>query len=68
MEQQAIDDHAGELARLVAEHRGLDVRVNELEQRVHLTPEEELEIHELKKLKLMKKDQIQDLRSRYGLT
>ncbi len=54
--------HGVDLEKLIAEHRALDERVNDLEQRVHLTPEEELEVHELKKLKLQKKDQIEQAR------
>ncbi len=62
--QQAIENHAAELDKLLNEHRALDARVGQLERMIHLTPEEELELHQLKKAKLAKKDQIQDLRSR----
>ncbi len=62
--QQVIENHAAELEKLLAEHRALDARVNQLERMMHLTPEEELELHQLKKVKLAKKDQIQGLRSR----
>ena len=62
--QQVIENHAAELEKLLAEHRALDSRVNQLERMMHLTPEEELELHQLKKVKLAKKDQIQGLRSR----
>ena len=64
MQHQAIVNHTPDLAQLLSEHRTLDARVNELEQRSHLTADEELEVHELKKLKLLKKDQIQGLQSR----
>jgi uncharacterized protein YdcH (DUF465 family) len=60
--EQMVEDATAELEKLVAEHRDLDLRVDKLEQRVHLTAEEELEVHELKKLKLQKKDQIESLR------
>ena len=65
--QQAIENHGEELDKLLAEHRALDARVNQFEQQFHLTPEEDFELHRLKKLKLQKKDQIQDLRQRSGL-
>jgi uncharacterized protein YdcH (DUF465 family) len=61
--QQATENHAAELEKLLCEHRALDTRVNQLEQQFRLTADEELEIHQLKKLKLQKKDQIQRLRA-----
>jgi uncharacterized protein YdcH (DUF465 family) len=64
MQHQAINtDAMVDLDKLMAEHRALDMRVGELEQRVHLSPDEELEIHQLKKLKLHKKDCIQGMRA-----
>ncbi len=63
--QQAIEHHGQELDKLLAEHRALDAQVCQFEQRVHLTAEEEFELHRLKKLKLQKKDQIQGLRTRH---
>lgn len=59
------DSHEAELERLVSEHRALDTRVQELEHLVHLTGEEELELHQLKKQKLQKKDQIEQLRAQH---
>lgn len=46
------------LDRLVAEHRALERRLTELESHVGLTAAEQLERIEIKKLKLVKKDQI----------
>lgn len=66
MQQQVTDNHAADLDRLLAEHRDLDQRLQELEHQLHLTPEEEMEVHRLKKLKLAKKDEIYNLRTRYG--
>ena len=54
-----------DLDKLVIEHRAIDEQLQELERRVYLTADEELEVHRLKKLKLAKKDQIQSLRTRF---
>ena len=43
---------------LRAEHRQLDQRLNELDNRVWLSPDEEYERKTCQKLKLLKKDQI----------
>ena len=50
-----------DIATLVAEHRALDNRVRKLDKRPYLTPTEQLEIRNLKKLKLAKKDLIASL-------
>jgi uncharacterized protein YdcH (DUF465 family) len=47
-----------DLERLQKEHRELDEKIHEIESHLHLTPEEEVELPRLKKLKLAKKDQI----------
>jgi uncharacterized protein YdcH (DUF465 family) len=65
--QQVTDTPSLQLEKLLAEHRALDERVSQLEHQLFLTPKEELEVHELKKLKLHKKDQILGMRSRLGL-
>jgi uncharacterized protein YdcH (DUF465 family) len=44
-------------------HRTLDTRIQELAQRAHLTPAEQVEVAELKKQKLKLKDEIQALRA-----
>jgi len=46
------------LGRLQQEHRDLDQKIHDIESHVHLTPQEEIELPRLKKLKLAKKDQI----------
>ena len=46
------------LERLEREHADLDRRVREIEGHLHLSAEEQAEEHRLKKLKLLKKDQI----------
>ncbi len=44
---------------LMHEHRTLDAQVSELANKSHLTPEEDLELHRLKKEKLRLKDKIE---------
>ena len=62
--QHSTENPATDLDRLLAEHRALDARVNELERQAHLTADEEREMHRLKKMKLAKKDQILGLQGR----
>lgn len=45
-----------------ARHRALDERLQELARHVYLTPEEQVEVAQLKKQKLKAKDEIQELR------
>ncbi|MBI5577097.1 MAG: YdcH family protein [Deltaproteobacteria bacterium] len=47
-----------EFKNLVHEHRMLDDKLKELDRKVYLTPDEEMERKRLQKLKLAKKDQI----------
>lgn len=54
-----------EFRRLCEEHRDMKRRVEELEAKPHLTPEEEMEEHRLKKVKLAIKDQITEVMSRH---
>jgi uncharacterized protein YdcH (DUF465 family) len=56
--QHSTENPATGLNQLLAEHRALDARVNELERQLHLTADEEREMHNLKKMKLAKKDHI----------
>jgi uncharacterized protein YdcH (DUF465 family) len=46
------------LEQLRAEHRAIEMRLAELEGHLSLTPAEQVERSELKKLKLAKKDQM----------
>lgn len=56
-----------EFERLWNEHQAFDRRVTELEGLPHRTPEEELELKRIKKLKLLDKDKIEArLRSSQG--
>lgn len=54
-----------EFKRLEQEHRNLDNILKELESKRFLTPEDEIEIHNLKKLKLSKKDRMLELIEEY---
>jgi len=51
-----------QLSRLQAKHAELDAKVNDLDRRSHLTADEELRLHQLKKRKLMMKDEIEAVR------
>ncbi len=62
--QHSIENPATDLDKLLAEHRALDARVNELERQFHLTADEEREMLTLKKRKLAKKDQILGMQAR----
>lgn len=48
---------------LIKEHRTLDERLRELGRHAYLTPEEQVEVKQIKKLKLAMKDRIADLRN-----
>lgn len=47
-----------EFKALVEEHRLLDEKLKELDRKVHLLPDEEVERKRLQKLKLARKDKI----------
>jgi uncharacterized protein YdcH (DUF465 family) len=50
------------LGMIEARHRELDARIRELGRRTHLTPDEQVEVSELKKRKLRIKDELVALR------
>jgi uncharacterized protein YdcH (DUF465 family) len=54
-----------EFKRLVDEHRDLDRKIQELDTRIYLLPEEEVERKKLSKIKLSKKDKIAKIVSDY---
>ncbi|HZW35690.1 MAG TPA: YdcH family protein [Candidatus Deferrimicrobiaceae bacterium] len=54
----ALIERNPEFRNLVHEHRMLDDQLKELDRKVYLTPDEEMERKRLQKLKLAKKDQI----------
>jgi uncharacterized protein YdcH (DUF465 family) len=51
--------------RLAEEHANYKRMIDEIEAKVHVTPQDEIEEHRLKKLKLRVKDQMQALIERY---
>ncbi|NIO17775.1 MAG: DUF465 domain-containing protein [Deltaproteobacteria bacterium] len=55
----------GDFKKLVDEHRELDRKIQELDTRVYLLPEEEVERKKLSKIKLSKKDKIAKIVSDY---
>jgi uncharacterized protein len=56
--------HDDEYRRLAAEHSNYARRLDELEALPHLSAEEEMEEHRLKKIKLRLKDQMEAIASR----
>lgn len=56
------ESFAQRLSKLEQRHKELKDEVHKLERRAHLTPEEQRQVADLKKLKLNAKDQIQALR------
>ncbi len=50
-----------EYRRLEREHRELDMMLSEIESKKFLTPDDEVEIHRIKKLKLQKKDKMAEI-------
>ena len=51
------------LSVIEARHKELDERLKELARRAYLTPDEQVEVSELKKQKLKAKDELHALRS-----
>jgi uncharacterized protein YdcH (DUF465 family) len=51
----------GEFRRILEEHHGLDAALAEIDKKVYLTPEEEIERKKLQKQKLAKKDKMAEL-------
>jgi uncharacterized protein YdcH (DUF465 family) len=62
---QTLFEREPELRRYYEEHVDLERQLVTFQQKVYLTPEEELEKKRLQKLKLMGKDKIMDILSRY---
>lgn len=54
-----------EFRRLAEQHTQYHQQLEALESKAHLTPQEEVEEHRLKKLKLHLKDQMNQIMSRY---
>ncbi len=62
---EALRRENEEFRRLEQEHRNLDNTLRELESKKFLTAEDELQIHNLKKLKLFKKDRMLEMIQEY---
>ncbi len=62
--QKLVDSHQ-ELASLWHEHQELEARLEALSQRAYLSPEDEVEMKRLKKLKLAGRDRMEAILVRY---
>ena len=51
--------------RLAEEHADYEKQIQAIEAKPHLTPQDEIEEHRLKKLKLRLKDQMSEIMARY---
>ena len=60
-----LSSESDEFQKLGAEHKDLEDVLDDLNQRVHLTPEEEVEKKRVQKLKLSKKDRMAELVREY---
>jgi hypothetical protein len=72
MERQEIEEikthlmqTSEEYQELARRHQALDEKIAHLETDPHVTPEDEVEEHRLKKIKLHLKDQMEEMVSRY---
>ena len=54
-----------EFRQLVAQHAEYDRLLDAIEAKPHVTPQDEIEEHRIKKLKLRLKDQMNDIMARY---
>jgi len=59
--QRRLEMESEEYARLKKKHRELDVKLQQLEEKRYLAPEEELEVKKMKKEKLRLKDQMTEM-------
>ncbi|HRI69464.1 MAG TPA: DUF465 domain-containing protein [Polyangium sp.] len=60
---QEVDSGDSRLSAAETLHRTLDSRIQELARRSYLTPNEQIEVADLKKQKLKLKDEIQAMRA-----
>jgi len=56
-----------EFRRLAEEHAAYHAQLEALEAKPHFTPDDEVEEHRLKKLKLQLKDQMNEILSRHAV-
>jgi hypothetical protein len=64
MELRNVEATHARIAQLRSEHLQLEERLRQLNTRLTLTPDEQREKNEIKKLKLLKKDQMNALENR----
>ncbi len=62
-----LSDQNPELKKLWGEHLTYEKKINDLEKKLHLSQEEELEKKRLQKLKLSGKDKMFEILSRYNV-
>ncbi len=70
-EQELVDclkKENEEFKKLLEEHHNLDGILAEIDRKVYLTPEEEIERKKMQKLKLVKKDKMAELIRNYKKT
>ena len=58
-------DKDPELKKFYEEHQELEKKLSELQHRHHLTPEEEMEMKKIQKLKLIGKDRMMEILGRH---
>jgi hypothetical protein len=58
-------EHDNELKQFVEEHVLFEKQLDELSEKVYLTPDEEMKQKELKKLKLAGRDKIEEILKKY---
>lgn len=54
-----------EFRQLAAQHAAFKRQLDEIESKPHVTPDDEVEEHRIKKLKLHAKDQMNEMLARY---
>ncbi|MDA8431471.1 MAG: YdcH family protein [Nitrospiraceae bacterium] len=55
---ESLKSESEEFRKLLEEHHSLDASLSEMDKKVYLTPEEEVERKKLQKVKLAKKDKM----------
>ncbi|HWP47904.1 MAG TPA: DUF465 domain-containing protein [Candidatus Limnocylindrales bacterium] len=63
--QKRLERENEEYARLKKSHRELDLKLQQLEEKRYLTPEEEMEVKKMKKEKLRLKDHMTEMLRAY---
>lgn len=62
---QTLLDREPELRRYYEEHGALEAQLGQLQEKIYLTPDEEVQKKRLQKLKLAGKDRIMEILSRH---